>query len=1084
MLTLLYGTKSAREEIYKKISSDVSEDRRAYLIVPDQKALLAEEALTKKLPSSAALLVDAVGFSRLANLVCRKYGSLTYRYATDGAKAIIMHSALKKLSTKLKVFGGELQGGILEALCALMREFRTCSLSAETLYEGANKLAPSPLGDKLHDLALIFTEYEDALHKNFAEVEDDLDTLANLLEVHDFFEGASVYIDSFISFTKQELTIISRMLSRGVNVTVALPFSRSGAHMAECRDTRKKLLSLCAKLSAKVTEETIADPSPAPLAFAKEALWDFANGETFAGTTENVLEVVHCADKNEEAKLCLKEIYQALLRGESFSDIAIIARDAESYTGILDRLLDKCNLPFFFSKKTDASLLPLTSLILSAFSLYVGDFKVSDVTSYIKSGLCGLSDDECDIFEEYVTRWNVNGRDRYLDGEDFTMSPLGYSQAASNEDTLKVINEAKKKLALPLMRFCDSLDGAKNVLDFATATYEYLSELGVREASQQDEIVRYFGASRTEDAIRLWNITLDALDTLVEASDDSQLTASEFCILVKILFSAIDIAHIPTSKDQIIIGNADTVRIDERSTVIILGAVEGVFPAAVSESPTLCENERKELDEIGITLSQNLLLRSAREFFHFVRAIDFASKRAVISYYTIATDGKSARPSFAVTRLKKLFPALKEYSFSSLDALDRIYFANAASEDVGIFDARTEAALKEVLTKSALYTEPLKNEAALSNGISVLDEAIAKEIYGSSMTLSQSKIDTYSDCKFRHFLRYVLKLEETEAFEFNPSDTGTYVHSILENFVRSAMDEGKRISDYTDEEIDELAKTLSEKETEKILSRGGTSARVLCFFERMYRNLRLILKNLVEEFKASSFEPYACEYKIGIGKDSHKPLVITLSDGATVSLNGIADRIGVYKADGKVYLRIVDYKTGDKPFSEKDLEKGKNLQLLIYLFTLCKVADKTFLESIGADTVDETAPAGVVYFVVKAPEIKLDTPLTEDGLLLAEGALGRKGFVFDADKLAEAIDKSGDKLFLSPLKKKDGEDVEKLYETVCASITKVAENMRGGRIDTLETATVGQSTPCRYCEYTHICRHCGTNTDEGENVNA
>lgn len=1084
MLTLLYGTRAAREEIYKRISADVNDGRRAYLLVPDQKALLAEEALTKALPPSAALLVDAVGFSRLANLVCRRYGSLTYRYATDAAKAVIMHSTLKKLRTKLNVFGGELQGGILEALCSLMREFRTCLVSTDDLIHGANKLSGTPLSDKLHDLALIFTEYEYALHKNFAEAEDDLDTLADLLEVHDFFEDASVYIDSFVSFTKQELTVISRMLSRGVNVTVALPFSRSGAHMAECRDTRKNLLSLCSKLSVEVVEENTTDTSPSPLIFAKDGLWDFSNTEVYTEDTEGVLEVVQCADKNEEARLCLKEIYQALERGEGFSDIAIIARDSESYTGILDRLLDKCDIPFFFSKKTDASLLPLTSLILSALSIYIGNFKVADVTAYIKSGLCGLSDDECDVFEEYINRWNINGRERYLDAEDFTMSLGGYSPRASGSISLDTINEAKQKIAAPLMRFCDSLDGAKTVLDFATATYEYLSELGVKEASQRDEVVHYFGVDRTEDAIRLWNITLDALDTLARSSDDTETNASEFCILIKILFSAIDIADIPTSKDQIIIGNADTIRIDERSTVIILGATEGEFPAAAAESPTLCENEREELEKCGITLSQNLLLRSAREFFHFVRAIDFASKRAVISYYTASPDGSPSRPSFAISRLKRLFEKLKIYSFSSLAATDRIYFAKEASENVGVFDAPTEAALKEVLIKQGLYTPPLRNEATLSNCVSSLDERVAKELCGNKMSLSQSKIDTYSDCRFRHFLKYTLKLEETAPFEFNPSDTGTYVHSIVENFVLGALESGKRIADYTEEEIDVLAKSLSAKETEKVLSKSGTNARVLCFFERMYRNLRLILRNLVEEFKNSSFEPFACEYKIGLGASGHAPLVITLGDGATVSLSGIADRIDVYKNNGKVYLRVVDYKTGDKPFSESDLEKGKNLQLLIYLFTLCKVADKGFLDSIGVSAVSDTAPAGVVYFVVKAPEIKLDSPLTEDGLALAEGSLERKGFVFSSDELAEAIDSSSKKLFLSPLEKKSEEDVARLYETVCGSIARVAENMRSGRIDTLGTLTVGKYSPCRFCEYTHVCRHSAAASMEGEDNNA
>ena len=107
----------------------------------------------------------------------------------------------------------------------------------------------------ISDLAMIFTEYEALLHENFCEQADDIDTLAELLSENDFFGDAHIYIDSFISFTKQEMSVLEKILRKGCNVTVAIPFSRTGAHMAECADTRKKLLSLCAKLSAKLEEK-------------------------------------------------------------------------------------------------------------------------------------------------------------------------------------------------------------------------------------------------------------------------------------------------------------------------------------------------------------------------------------------------------------------------------------------------------------------------------------------------------------------------------------------------------------------------------------------------------------------------------------------------------------------------------------------------------------------------------------------------------------------------------------------------------------------------------------------------------------
>ena len=1071
MLTLILGTRGARDEIYRQIEKDVAENRRAYLIVPDQKALLAEKSLMERLPKRAALLVEAVGFSRLSNLVSRRYGSLTYNYATDGAKILTMYRTLSELSPNLKVFGGENSSTTLSALCSLVGEFRAAAISAEELMEAAEKISSSTLCDKLFDLALIYTRYESILHERFAELADDVDTLAKLLSENDFFEDAHVYIDSFMSFTKQELEVITAILAHGKDVCIALPSVRGGTHTAECAHTRKRLLSLCAKLSVKFEEKNFADSSQNALSFAKDNLWNFECGEAFDGDTSGTLELVQCTSKNEEVSLVLREIYNALENGHSYSDIAIIARNPESYQGLLDRTLTKCNIPFFFSRKSDAALMPLTKFILSALSLYVYNFKESDMAAYIKTGLVGLSDDECDVFDEYISRWRISGRARYLDGEDFTMSWDGYTAEITDMETLGEVNAVKHKLAAPLSRFCDTLDGAKTVRDFAEAVYEFLIDSGVLEKSSDAEFAKYFGVSMVDDAVRLWNMTLDAFDTMVDAAGDVRLTALDFCTLTKLLFSAIDIASIPSSKDQIIIGGADTIRIDGRKTVIILGAVEGVFPAPVKESPTLCEHERLILKEAGVELSENLSLRSARELFHFVRAIDFATEKAIISYYTSNTDGEKVEPSFAITRLKKIFAKPCFYAFSSLPDKERLFYANDAADKVGSCSDATEAALSEALKKCGVYVPKVSNDSSLSNASAALSPSLASEIYGENVRLSQSKLDAYADCRLQHFMRYVISLEDTAPFEFNPANLGTFVHSVVENFVIAVKENGKKIGELSEDEIEQLVILLCAEQTEKIMrSAVGKNMRMLCFFERMKKNIRLILTNLVNEFKNSSFEPFLLEYKIGLS-GGHKPLVVNLGDGATATLGGIADRIDIFKEGGKIYLRIADYKSGKKEFSEGDLEKGKNLQLLIYLFALCNVADKDFFEKVGAASTDDILPASALYFVVNPPKISQDSmPSGEKALELAENSFKRVGFIFDTETLAGAIDKTAEKVFIKKLIEKNGTDIDELFETVKNSIKNAACNMRSGKIDTHNTITKGSHTPCRYCAYKPICR--------------
>ncbi|MBE6680309.1 MAG: hypothetical protein E7598_07305, partial [Ruminococcaceae bacterium] len=169
--------------------------------------------------------------------------------------------------------------------------------------------------------------------------------------------------------------------------------------------------------------------------------------------------------------------------------------------------------------------------------------------------------------------------------------------------------------------------------------------------------------------------------------------------------------------------------------------------------------------------------------------------------------------------------------------------------------------------------------------------------------------------------------------------------------------------------------------------------------------------------------------------------------------------------DGKVYLRVADYKTGDKKFNEKDLQKGKNLQLLIYLFSLCTVADNDFFDLVGVDSTNDILPAGATYFIVKPPKVELDDEYLPTSTDFAEDALKRTGFVFDTETLGAWIDRSADKKFSKGLIEKNGTDIEALFNTVKDSIANIAIGMRSGDI----TAAESDST-CHYCAYAHICR--------------
>ena len=215
---------------------------------------------------------------------------------------------------------------------------------------------------------------------------------------------------------------------------------------------------------------------------------------------------------------------------------------------------------------------------------------------------------------------------------------------------------------------------------------------------------------------------------------------------------------------------------------------------------------------------------------------------------------------------------------------------------------------------------------------------------GPDMRLSQSRIETFLKCPFRYACQYRVRLAEEPRAEITPADVGNFVHCILERFFSEIPPERLPVPDdelrrTADGIIEEYVAGLA-RATGGGLLRGGSDGRLRWLFLRLSRHVTVFLRAVSDELAQSGFKPAAFELPIGIeqkGKTSVKPIRIPLPDGAEVSLDGIADRVDVWNApDGKQYIRVVDYKTGEKSFSMDRVARGLDIQTLLYLFSVWK----------------------------------------------------------------------------------------------------------------------------------------------------
>ncbi len=199
---------------------------------------------------------------------------------------------------------------------------------------------------------------------------------------------------------------------------------------------------------------------------------------------------------------------------------------------------------------------------------------------------------------------------------------------------------------------------------------------------------------------------------------------------------------------------------------------------------------------------------------------------------------------------------------------------------------------------------------------------------------SVSQLETYALCPFKYFVERILKVQTLKepSEEIEPLEVGNLLHKILFEFYVELKRKRLKLANCSEEifqKSQEILFDIAEKEiAESPLIKG------LNFYEREKilgikgeRRQSILYKFLEYERKNNpGYEPAYFETVFGF-KDvanSYPPLKIE-----NVKLRGIIDRIEI-SMSGE-YFDVVDYKTGGRTPSGKDVEKGLSLQLPVYL---------------------------------------------------------------------------------------------------------------------------------------------------------
>lgn len=1093
MIQFLYGRAGSGKTawITQAIRADIEHGHSVMVLVPEQEVLFCEQALSVALDGLPLISLEVLSFRRLANLIFRKYGGLSYHCLGRGAQALLLWKALKSCAGQLTEYRSVslADQGFLYLMLDTITEFSICKITPEQLQKTADAMESSLLKRKLEDFAILYAVYLQLLHQDYDDVSDELSRAADLVQNRDFFANKRVYLDSFHTFSPQEYALLRPVFTQSEHVTVAMSFLPKQLEItfASVAQTAKKLHDLATEAGCDIAPDICRKDLPrfesSDLALLSTYLWRMESKAIATHSPQNI-RVVACADPFEEAEIIAADIHRRVrTEGLRYRDFAIFTRSLQRYDGILDVVMEKYKIPCYFSKRQALSNHPLLRVLQCALQVLDRKFRFQDMIAYLKTERTGLTLAETQELTEYATTWKITGL-RWVDGVLWTMNPEGFSDVMTEESAqlLVRVNAAKEKLVAPLLRLSAAFTENASVREVSCAIIRFFDDLQIRASLEQ--------SAQTDDAkieITVWNALMDTMDQLVQLLLEVTVTPRDYHQLLSVLIREADYGTIPPTMDQVVFGDAAQMRTAKLKGVYIIGANEGIFPMNGAIPNLLNDHERKRLHQVGITLLPDSVERSREELFYAYRAVSAPSSFLTVTYAKENPDGTVIASSVLPKRILTLFPQLQEEDAAQFPLTVRAECAESAVEMLSEYDKTESAnALRTVLCRQEAYAKRLQYaQMPLKLKELTLSEAVIKKCYPADLAVTQARLDSYVKCKFSHQCRYLLKLKEPKAAEFQQVDTGNFVHRILETVLsRLHTPKGLR-TDLTDQELEWLTDTVIADYIRHVCgTENAYSKRLENLFRRLRKNTLLLLRNLLHEFSQSQFIPQFFEMPIQKNQtDSATPLEIPLADGTHIFVYGKIDRVDTYTEGETVYLRIVDYKTGSKQFRLSDIQQGLNLQMLLYLFSLWNAPPRILLDAAGVDENATVLPAGILYFSAKpAPQtLSAENFTTENAMKAAEASLGRSGLLLAEEPVLRAMEQNLEGRYL-PVSAKDLEHPEKvtslttlaefgaLMQNVSGTVAKIGEQIKQGISDAIPRAE-HEVSPCTYCAYGAVCRH-------------
>lgn len=1109
-----------------------------YVIVPEQFTMQTQRELVEK-SGSGIMNIDVVSFQRLAYRVFDEIGKPDMVVLEETGKNLLLRKVAEDKKEELQVLSGNMKKmGYISEIKSLISELTQYHISPEALEDflraqgigepqkaGEKRSALSGVfSRKMEDILVMYRGFEEALEGKYITAEEILDVFESVAAESKLIRGSVLAFDGFTGFTPVQNQLLQKLmtLTSDIYVTITMD-SREDAYtfrgMQELFAMSKKTVSSLVRMAeeAKIPlEEPVWLLEEEKSRFADSPMLSFMEQNLFRlqakpyGENDGSIKMYSLANQREELSYAAGEI-KRLVREEGYryKDVAVVSGDVESYGNYVSQIFSAYDIPYFLDTTKNILLHPFLEFVRAVLEILENNFTYESMFRYFRSNLVLWKKKEeeetpeavrerkvdaalIDRLENYVLAAGIRGYKAW--SKRFSYLPRQMSEEQLEE--LEAFRKEQMELFAPLREVFHRKH--TTVREQSLALYEFMRKLSVEQQlkNREEEYREQGDFVKEKEYAQIYRIVMDLLDKMTSLLGDEELSIKEYTEILDAGFEVAKVGVIPTGYDRVTVGDIERTRLEHIKALFFLGVNDGIVPKNDTRGGIISQLEREELAKRHLELAPTARERVFMQRFYLYLVMTKPSDLLYLTCARVGGDGQALRRSYLLGTIHKLFPKVEVTEIEALPIENLIVTPKSSlafyleeiqrrQEGGPLLERKKRQlwnALKQWYEKDENYqaflTHLTEAEKLRYEG-NEISRAVSKALYGNVLENSVTRLERFAACACAHFLNYGLGLSERELSQFAAMDMGVIYHLALEKYAAML---GKSQYDWftipkeAEEELIEAA--LREAVLESGNQALAQTAKNQYFLYRMGKILKTTVHTLTEQVRAGRFEPGDFEMAFAFTEDL-EAVNFALTEEEKMHLRGRIDRVDTYESDGKLYVKVIDYKSGKTSFDLLALYHGLQLQLVVYLNAAVEILKKKH-------PAEEIIPAGVFYYHIDDPVIEgsggeTDVEIYEQIL----DKLKLDGLVNESDRIYEAMDTgiagkskvipvgfTKDGALTKTSKTATGEEFALISDYVSHLVQRLGQQIVEGEVK-VNPYQLKDKEACTYCPYGSVCGYDG-----------